>query len=46
VKLKDRVAEADRRREAARMAAMNDPIDRVEEADRRREATARQAAGE
>ncbi|MFF5290887.1 SURF1 family cytochrome oxidase biogenesis protein [Paractinoplanes globisporus] len=46
VKLKDRVAEADRRREAARMAAMSDPIDRVEEADRRREATARQAAGE
>ena len=48
VKLKDRVAEADRKREAARLAAMRAPVDRVEEADRKREAArveARQAAG-
>jgi cytochrome oxidase assembly protein ShyY1 len=43
-KLKDRVAEADRRREAARIEALRAPVDRVEEADRKREA-ARQAAG-
>ena len=44
VTLKDRVAEADRKREAARLAAMRAPVDRVAEADRKREA-ARQAAG-
>lgn len=44
VKLKDRVAEADRRREAARLSAIRAPVDRVAEADRKREA-ARQAAG-
>ncbi|HEX5200711.1 MAG TPA: SURF1 family protein [Actinoplanes sp.] len=50
VKLRDRVAEADRRREAARMESLRAPVDRVEEADRKREAdrrqeAARQAAG-
>jgi len=44
VTLKDRVAEADRRREAARLEALRAPVDRVAEADRKREA-ARQAAG-
>ncbi|WP_433376120.1 SURF1 family cytochrome oxidase biogenesis protein [Actinoplanes sp. CA-142083] len=44
VKLKDRVAEADRRREAARLDSLRAPVDRVEEADRKREA-ARQSAG-
>ncbi|WP_433301749.1 SURF1 family cytochrome oxidase biogenesis protein [Actinoplanes sp. CA-030573] len=34
--LRDRVAEADRRREAARLAALSAPVDRVEEADRKR----------
>jgi cytochrome oxidase assembly protein ShyY1 len=45
-KLRDRVAEADRKREAARVAALHDPVDRVEEADRRaaEEASRRLAA--
>ncbi|GAA2630764.1 SURF1 family cytochrome oxidase biogenesis protein [Paractinoplanes durhamensis] len=45
-KLRDRVAEADRKREAARAAALREPVDRVEEADRKAaaEAEARLAA--
>ncbi|GIF18887.1 cytochrome oxidase assembly protein ShyY1 [Actinoplanes tereljensis] len=40
--LRDRVAEADKKRESARLAALHEPVDRVEEADRK--AAARLAA--
>jgi cytochrome oxidase assembly protein ShyY1 len=40
--LRDRVAEADQKRESARVAALREPVDRVEEADR--QAAARLAA--
>ncbi|MEU4239954.1 SURF1 family protein [Actinoplanes sp. NPDC026619] len=39
-KLRDRVAEADRKREVARTAALREPVDRVEEADRKARLTA------
>jgi cytochrome oxidase assembly protein ShyY1 len=42
--LRDRVAEADRKREAARVAALREPVDRVEEADRKAAEAARLAA--
>ncbi|GIM96950.1 SURF1 family cytochrome oxidase biogenesis protein [Paractinoplanes toevensis] len=38
--LRDRVAEADKKRESARLAALHEPVDRVEEADRRAAAEA------
>jgi cytochrome oxidase assembly protein ShyY1 len=41
--LRDRVAEADRRREEARTSALREPMDRVEEADRKRAAAQAEA---
>jgi cytochrome oxidase assembly protein ShyY1 len=45
-RLRDRVAEADRRREERRLAALRAPVDRVEEADRKRAAAHQAAAKE